>query len=422
MPRSIRIQSAGAYYHVMARGNRPEAIVEGGRVTRYGYDLGGRAVVLVAGNGQVSNNSYDALGRLKNRTLFRTQTMSEADVLAEFGWEHDLLGNVTQQHELWPGEVTRQGGIRSTVMSYDGNNRLTGEAIFTRTTDSAPAVEQSRTEYSYDTANNRATKTVTRLAAAASSTEAGENDVGHWAYTYNSANQLIGWTHSDYPSGTTFREATLTYDDAGNRIAQNVTTLNSQPETLNTEYSWDAQDRLTAVTMPDGSEHSYDYDYRTRRIETSRSGGILPPTSTARMRRTSQTNGIGRANPFEKMKPGQHLGPEPSLAKPQGKAWQSAFPHWRLPSLAARTMRLTEKRKPTLTQHANALPASEHLSLITLPRHRRTRVLTGFGNNFGRHATDLMMSRSSCSQIEQNASSLVSDLATRRAVAASALC
>jgi YD repeat-containing protein len=258
--------------------NRPEIIAEGGRVTQYGYDLGGRAVILIAANGQTSQNSHDALGRLKDRTLFKTSAMQESEVLAQFEWEHDLLGNVLAQHETWPGEVTRPQNIRSTVMSYDDNNRLLSETIQTRSNGAAPPVDQSETAYTYDDANNRATKTVTRIAGAASSAEAGENDVGHWAYTYNSANQLTGWEKSDYPSGSPQKTATLSYDDAGNRTSQAVTQAASLSTT---SYAWDAQDRLASVTMPDGSEHEYAYDYRTRRIETSRSGGILPPTSTA---------------------------------------------------------------------------------------------------------------------------------------------
>ena len=66
--------------------NRPEVIAEGGRVKRYGYDLGGRAVILVAANGQTIQNSHDALGRLKDRTLFKTAAMSETEVLAQFEW------------------------------------------------------------------------------------------------------------------------------------------------------------------------------------------------------------------------------------------------------------------------------------------------------------------------------------------------
>jgi RHS repeat-associated protein len=261
--------------------NRPEIIAEGGRVTQYGYDLGGRAVILIAANGQTSQNSYDALGRLKDRTLFKTSAMQESEVLAQFEWEHDLLGNVLAQHETWPGEATRSSGIRSTVMAYDDNNRLLSETIQTRSNGSAPAVGQSSTSYTYDNANNRATKTVTRSAGAASSAEAGENDVGHWAYTYNSANQLTGWEKSDYPSGTPQKTATLSYDDAGNRTSQDIQDPATSNQHLVTSYAWDAQDRLASVTMPDGSEHEYAYDYRTRRISTTRSGGILPPSSTA---------------------------------------------------------------------------------------------------------------------------------------------
>ncbi|MGV3662057.1 MAG: RHS repeat-associated core domain-containing protein [Prosthecobacter sp.] len=271
--------------------NRPEVISEGGRVTRYGYDLAGRAVVLVAGNGQTSSNTYDALGRLQDRTLFRTEEMDDdaddqpgepVDVLAEFSWEHDALGNVLAQHETWPGDTTRQpaGGIRSTVMGYDANNRLLEETIQTRTSSSAQAVDQSTTLYSYDEANNRASKTVTRIAAAASSAEAGENEVGHWEYSYNAANQLTGWEKWDEEGGSLQKTATLSYDDAGNRTGQSVTTLNLEPETLNTAYTWDAQDRLLGVTMPDGSEHSYEYDYRTRRIGTSfQAPGSPPPAA-----------------------------------------------------------------------------------------------------------------------------------------------
>jgi YD repeat-containing protein len=48
-----------------------------------------------------------------------------------------------------------------------------------------------------------------------------------------------------------------------------------------TTYIWDSQDRLASVTLPDGSVHRYAYDYRTRRVGTSRSGVSLPPSSTA---------------------------------------------------------------------------------------------------------------------------------------------
>ena len=247
--------------------NRPEAIVDGDRLTRYGYDKAGRAVILVAANGQTSSNTYDALGRLTDRVLYKTPAMDPAQRLAQFKWQHDLLGNVTQQEEIWPGEPGRAAGVRSTTMGYDDNNRLTSETI------SHPTEGTQSTTYTYDDANNRDTKTIT-----------GGTEPGHWDYSYNAANQLTAWEHLDYPGGSVLRSASLTYDDAGNRTSQAVTqvsgtynpTYNPQPAVSGlTTYTWDAQDRLASVTLPDGSEHRYAYDYRTRRLST----GVRTPSS-----------------------------------------------------------------------------------------------------------------------------------------------
>ncbi|MDZ4402144.1 putative Ig domain-containing protein [Prosthecobacter sp.] len=238
--------------------NRPMTINEGGRSTSYGYDLGGRAVILKAGNGQTSRNTYDELGRLKQRTLFRTEAMAAGDELAQFAWTHDLLGNVMSQSETWPGEVTRPG-VRTTSMAYDANNRLTNETI------DDPTVGVTATAYAYDNANNRSTKQVT-----------GGTEPGVWSYAYNAANQLTNW--EKLVANSPVKTAALTYDAAGNRIAQSVSENGNAQSTL---YAWDAQDRLASVTMPDGAVHAYKYDYRTRRLSTTRSGGVSPPSSTA---------------------------------------------------------------------------------------------------------------------------------------------
>lgn len=47
-----------------------------------------------------------------------------------------------------------------------------------------------------------------------------------------------------------------------------------------TTYTWNNQDRLTGVTTPDGTRHGYTYDYRARRVQTSRSNGPLPAQTT----------------------------------------------------------------------------------------------------------------------------------------------
>lgn len=265
--------------------NRPEVISEGGRVTRYGYDLAGRAVVLVSGNGQTSSNTYDALGRLVDRTLFKTAAMSEGEVLAEFSWEHDALGNVKKQYETWPGDLSRAQGIRATTMGYDANNRLTSEMV--TQPEVSGATPTTWTAYTYDAANNRVTKTVTRTLAGEEPVS--DEDTGHWSYTYNAANQLTAWEKRSAAGELVQKSAAVSYDAAGNRSSQTVTESTAatvpsgtppaaKPGTTN--YAWDAQDRLLGVTLPDGSQHRYEYDYRTRRVGTSSTtGGVTKQTA-----------------------------------------------------------------------------------------------------------------------------------------------
>ena len=263
LPVQAAFATRGAAFHH----NRPATITEGGRVTSYGYDKAGRAVLMTAGKGQTTNNTYDALGRLTDRTLFQTPAMQETEVLVQLGWDHDAAGNVLAQHETWPGEASRGTGIRSTLMGYDDNYRLLTETIQTRTDAQSQPVTQSTTTYTYNDANNRVTKTVT-----------GGPSPGHWTYHSNEANQLETWTQHDAPSGTLIKSAELTYDANGNRSTQAIT---EGANTDTTTYSWDALDRLTAVEMPDGTTHTYSYDHRTRRHGITRSGGSLPPHQTA---------------------------------------------------------------------------------------------------------------------------------------------
>jgi RHS repeat-associated protein len=100
----------------------------------------------------------------------------------------------------------------------------------------------------------------------------GGSEPGFWQYDYNAANQLVSWRKLAGPWGTLLKEATLGYDANGNRSEQRVTDVATLTAAV-TQYSWDAQDRLSAVEMPDGQVHGYEYDYRTRRMGISRAGG-----------------------------------------------------------------------------------------------------------------------------------------------------
>ncbi|MDZ4324208.1 MAG: hypothetical protein U1A73_04205, partial [Pseudomonas sp.] len=189
--------------------NRPETIAEGGRLTRYGYDLVGRAMLMISGNGQVTENIYDEAGRLTNRTLFTNLgNRTATGVQAEFAWQHDDVGNVTEQTETWSGAEAR---TRVTVMEYDGANRLESEEI----AETVAAVTTTvTTMYGYDDANNRLTKLVD-----------GGTEPGYWACTYNDANQLTHWEKRTAVNGSVVRKAKLEYDANGNRIAQRMSAV-----------------------------------------------------------------------------------------------------------------------------------------------------------------------------------------------------
>ncbi len=257
--------------------NRPLTITEGGRVTQYGYDKAGRAMLLVAGNGQVTANNYDRLGRLVKRRLYASTAGHAAQpptgLLTEFEWSHDALGNVTAQSEKWPGSVdaSRSAVARTTAMHYDGANRLETEVV------SDPVAGVTTTAYTYDAANNRDSKTVT-----------GGSEPGYWTYHYNGANQLTSWKKYTAENGTELRDATLAYDDNGNRTSQIIGgTADSggvnPPNKANgtTSYTWDNTNRLASVTMPDGKQFSYTYDYRMRRVATHASGTGVTPKHTS---------------------------------------------------------------------------------------------------------------------------------------------
>ena len=254
--------------------NRPVAIVDDNataaaddKTTSYGYDLAGRAVRLVNGIGQRTENTYDDAGRLKRRQVFGAAGAQ----MVEFNWNYDEKGHMVWQQEVWtkPGARTR-----TTSLVYDHMNRLALETVVEAAGTNSGTWQ---TGYTYDAASNRKTKSVSYSGTPALAATETQQRMGYWQYNYNAGNQLISWTKKTGLNGTVQRSVTLEYDGYGNRKKQVIVNTGiSNSDSLRagtTNYFWDGQDRLAQATFG-GETFKWQYDYRTRRI------GLTSPAVT----------------------------------------------------------------------------------------------------------------------------------------------
>jgi RHS repeat-associated protein len=220
----------------------------------YGYDVTGNRTSVAVGGSAFATYAYDAVNRLS--------TITDSASLA-VGYSYDATNKVTSR--TLPNGVT-------TSFDYDGLNRLTR---LRHTTTAATLFDN---QYTYDTASR-----ITQL------TDLG----GTHSYGYDSVNRL---TSATYPGATS---ESYTYDGVGNRTASHLSAsytyqgfnqvtgaggatytydnngnlLTKVVGTDTTQYTWDFENRLTQVTLPDGTCVSYAYDALGRRIQRTTSAG-----------------------------------------------------------------------------------------------------------------------------------------------------
>ncbi|MEY9950482.1 putative T7SS-secreted protein [Kitasatospora sp. GAS1066B] len=229
-------------------------------------------------NGRTLTNTYDPLGRRTSRTT-PGGTLST--------WAYDPAGNpltlttagrtLTFDHDAAGRETARHLTDTVTLSStYDPLGRRTTQALTT-----GPDVLQHRA-YRY-----RADGNLTAIDDRTSGTRrfdldaAGRVTAVHatdWTerYAYDDAGNL---THADWPArddsahgprsytGTGITAAgriRYTHDTQGRVTTRRRRTLSGRTDTWH--YTWDAEDRLIAVTTPDGIEWLYHYDPFGRRI------------------------------------------------------------------------------------------------------------------------------------------------------------
>ncbi|MEU3658283.1 putative T7SS-secreted protein [Streptomyces sp. NPDC032940] len=219
-------------------GRRTGRTTPTGATTTWSFDAAGRRTDLVA-SGRPIDVTYDEAGRELSRRIGETVTLDHT---------FDALGRLTTQ------SVTGAGGRRVQHRTYtyraDGNligidDQLTGHRRFdldaTGRVTAVHAAGWTET-YAYDAAGNQ---THAEWPPSHPGTEA----TGERAYT-----------------GTRITRAgrvRYEHDAVGRITLRQKTNLSRKPDTW--RYEWDVEDRLTAVTTPDGTRWRYAYDPLGRR-------------------------------------------------------------------------------------------------------------------------------------------------------------
>ncbi|MET7734296.1 putative T7SS-secreted protein [Streptomyces sp. NPDC005402] len=225
-------------YAYDARGRRIGRTTPTGATSTWTYDVAGRRTGMVA-SGRTLDFTYDEAGRELTRRIGESATLTNA---------YDPLGRLTKQ------ELTGPAGRRLQHRAYtyraDGNLTAVDDDL------------NGLRRFDLDTAGR-----VTAVHAA------------NWAeaYAYDEAGNQ---TRASWPTGHPGQEATgarsytgtritragnvrYEHDEAGRITLRQKTRLSRKPDTW--RYAWDAEDRLSSVTTPDGTTWRYRYDPLGRR-------------------------------------------------------------------------------------------------------------------------------------------------------------
>ncbi|MEV4944366.1 putative T7SS-secreted protein [Streptomyces sp. NPDC053755] len=230
-----------------------------GRTLSYAYDEQGRRVGRTTPGGSVSTWSYDALGRRTGLTASGRELAFAFDALgrevertvADFvslTSSYDVMSRLTAQQV-----TSRSGSLQHRAYGYRPDGGLvsvTDGLSGTRRFDLDPAgrvtavrADRWTERYAYD--------------------EAGNQTEADWP----SAHPAHAATGPRAYQGTRItRAGAVHYEhDAQGRLAlRRKTRLSRKPDTW--RYAWDAEDRLTSVTTPEGTVWHYAYDPLGRRI------------------------------------------------------------------------------------------------------------------------------------------------------------
>ncbi|WP_062203960.1 DUF6531 domain-containing protein [Streptomyces sp. NBRC 109706] len=213
-----------------------------GHTSRHTYDgTGHRSAVDI--NGHLMEFARDRAGRETARTLGPGLSLDQ---------EWDAAGRLRRQSLTVRGAVTHTRGYR-----YRDDNHLTGIAD-SRLGDIA---------YDLDPIGRVTAVTGPGWAERYAYDEAGNQTLADWGERHPETEA----TGTRSYAGTRLEQAgriRYTYDAAGRTMLRQRTRLSRKPDTW--RYTWDVEDRLTALTTPEGDRWHYRYDALGRRVEKHR--------------------------------------------------------------------------------------------------------------------------------------------------------
>ncbi|WP_329313927.1 DUF6531 domain-containing protein [Streptomyces sp. NBC_01262] len=251
---------------------------QGSTVIQFGYDALGRRILRRTPSGVESQWTYDAAGR--------PATLTNAGRVLSFG--HDRSGR----------EIRRDLGAAVLTQGWDVANRMTAQTLAAVPTPGGaggtggPETALRHRSFVYRADDHLLGFSDTTLGARTFELDpvgrvtavSGQN----WSetYAYDSAGSVTtaGWQTAGQTapadtagtraySGTLLRQAGRTgyeYDGQGRVVRQTRRLLSGGVRTWH--YSWDADDRLTSATLPDGTVWRYLYDPLGRRTAKQRLG------------------------------------------------------------------------------------------------------------------------------------------------------
>ena len=278
-----------------------------GRLTTYAYDLTDQLAQTTGPDGTTVTVLRDRFGRVRSETVNGRAVTYEYDVLgrrtgrttpsgARCTWSYDAAGNrvgmvtsgrqVDFTYDEAGRELTRHMGEMVTqTHAYDVSGRLTEQSVAGGT-----GRRIQHRAYTY-----RADGNLTAIDDHLSGTRSFDLDAvgrvtavhaANWteSYAYDEAgNQTrASWPAAhpgqeargerEYTGTRVTRAGNIRYehDELGRMILRQKSRLSRKPDTW--RYEWDGEDRLTAVTTPDGTRWRYTYDPLGRRTAKLRLG------------------------------------------------------------------------------------------------------------------------------------------------------